>query len=152
MMNIEWHCKFFNQLTVYELYKIIQLRNEVFVVEQQCIFQDADDKDFLSYHLFGMNAKEELCAYCRILPPGVAFEEASIGRVAVSPRYRKQGLGVQLMKLAIKHTQQLFPNTSIQIGAQLYLKRFYESLQFIAVGNVYLEDGIEHIHMVLSCR
>ncbi|UEG50198.1 GNAT family N-acetyltransferase [Ferruginibacter lapsinanis] len=148
-MQLEWQYKYFDELSVTELYSILKLRNEVFVLEQNCVYQDADDKDQLSFHLMGY-ANNELAAYCRILPPGLAFPEASIGRVLTSPQYRKAGAGRALMTLAISKTLKQFSVGKIAIGAQLYLKKFYSSLGFVPVGNVYLEDGIEHIEMLLE--
>ena len=144
---IEWICKPFELLTADELYAILKLRSEVFVVEQQCIYMDADDKDQKCYHLCGWE-QNELAAYARIMPPGLSYEEASIGRVVTNPLFRKQGAGKELMNKAITMTLQQFDTTRIRIGAQLYLLKFYTDLGFSASGKVYLEDGIEHIEMV----
>lgn len=145
----EWISKKFEDLSSRELYAILQLRNEVFVVEQKCIFQDADNKDQHSWHLMGWQG-EKLVAYTRLVPPGVAYKKASIGRVVTSPSVRKGGIGKELMKQSIEKTRLLFGNNPIQIGAQLYLKNFYESLGFIQSSSVYMEDGIQHIEMILS--
>ena len=125
----------------------MQLRNEVFVVEQNCVFQDADDKDQESYHLMGFD-KSKLVAYTRIVPPGVIYPEASIGRVVTSPSVRGSGAGKILMQQSIQSVYDLFSKFPIKIGAQLYLKAFYESFGFVQSSDVYLEDGIEHIYMV----
>jgi ElaA protein len=146
-MEINWVYKTFNNLTSGELYAIMQLRNEVFVVEQNCVYQDADGKDAASYHLMGWLGSS-LAVYCRILPPGLAFSEASIGRVVSSPQHRKAGYGRALMTEAIKKTLEQFNTKQIMIGAQLYLKTFYESLGFKQMSDIYLEDGIEHIEMI----
>ncbi|MBS1631570.1 MAG: GNAT family N-acetyltransferase [Bacteroidetes bacterium] len=146
---IEWVCKKFEDLRPGELYAILQLRNEVFVVEQNCVFQDADNKDQDSYHLMGWQ-NEKLVAYTRLMPPGIASDMPSIGRVVVSPTVRKEGVGKELMKISIEKAKKLFGNTPICIGAQLYLKKFYESLGFQQSSAIYLEDGIEHIEMILS--
>jgi ElaA protein len=127
----------------------MQLRNEVFVVEQNCVYQDADGKDDRSWHLMGWY-ENNLVAYCRILPPGLSFEEASIGRVVTSPKYRKNGCGRALMETAIQKTKEQFNCKEIKIGAQLYLINFYSSLGFKQTSEIYLEDGIEHIEMLLS--
>jgi len=145
-MQIQWLLKKFEELTPYQLYAILQLRNEVFVVEQNCVFQDADNKDQNSYHLMGFNS-DKLIAYSRIVPPKEMYEEASIGRVVTSPSTRKSGVGKELMKQSIDAVFKLFGRQPIKIGAQLYLKNFYESLGFEQVSDVYLEDGIEHIYM-----
>src|SRR4051812_2006445 len=147
-MNIEWRCLFFDDLTPSELYDIIQLRNDVFVVEQQCVFQDADGVDKSCYHLTGYDGNT-LVAYTRLIAPGITFAEASIGRVANARAYRGLGIGKELMQRSMKHCIQLFGAIPIMIAAQLYLKKFYEMLGFNAVGEVYLEDNIPHIHMNL---
>ena len=131
------------------MYSILQLRSEVFVVEQQCVFQDADDKDQGSFHLCGY-INNDLAAYTRLVPPGLIYTEPSIGRVVTSPKYRKKGLGMELMQQSIHHTKQLFGEQPVKIGAQLYLQRFYESLGFERISDIYLEDGIEHIYMLLT--
>ena len=147
MMNLVWTCKKFGDLTASELYNIIRLRNEVFVVEQDCVFQDADDKDISSFHLTGYRGAE-LVAYTRLVPPGIAYEEPSIGRVVVKSAWRKSGYGKRLMEVSITVCEELFGRRTIKIGAQLYLERFYNSLGFKRTGAVYDEDGIEHIYMI----
>ena len=147
MSAINWNFKKFEELTPSELYSIMQLRNEVFVVEQNCVYQDADNKDLLSYHLMGWN-QQKLVAYTRILAPGIAFEEASIGRVVTSPSVRRTGIGFELMNRSISKTTELFGNFPIRIGAQLYLQKFYISLGFEKDSDTYLEDNIPHIEMV----
>ena len=148
-MSANWIVKKFDELSVAELYTIIQLRNEVFVVEQDCPYQDADGKDQESWHLCGWQ-ENELVAYCRIIPPGISYDEASIGRVVTSPAHRKSGLGRELMEIGIEKTYSLFSTDQIQIGAQRYLEKFYNTLGFTAVGDPYLEDGIPHLHMLLK--
>ena len=144
---IRFECKHFNDLTPHQLYKILQLRNEVFVVEQNCVFQDADNKDQQSHHLM-LFIDDDLTAYTRLLDKGLAYEEMSIGRVVTSPKYRRTGIGKQLMEASIIKCYELFGQGPIKIGAQLYLKRFYESFGFIQEGEGYLEDGIPHIYMI----
>ena len=113
------------------------------------MYQDTDNKDALSYHLSGWDGNT-LVAYCRILPPGISYPEASIGRVVASPAYRNTGCGRELMKEAIIRTQAQFDCNAIKISAQLYLQKFYEKLGFIQVSETYLEDNIPHIEMILS--
>jgi ElaA protein len=144
---IRFECKHFNDLTSFELYGIVHLRNEVFVVEQNCVFQDADHKDEGAYHLMAWNNKE-LAGYTRLLPPGLAYEYMSIGRVVTSQKYRRSGIGKLLMDASIKKCHELFGTGDIKIGAQLYLKNFYESFGFYQAGEGYLEDGIPHIYMI----
>jgi ElaA protein len=148
---IIWKCKPFRDLSVYELYDILRLRSEVFVVEQHCLYLDADNKDQLCYHLCGWKG-DKLVAYVRLLPPQLAFNEPSIGRVVTSSLYRRTGAGRLLMKEAIEECCRLFGERNIRIGAQLYLKKFYESLGFRQTSEVYLEDNIEHVEMVYTWR
>lgn len=145
---INWQCKFFDELSVDELYAILQLRNEVFVVEQNCVYQDADSKDKLSYHITGWK-NDALIAYTRLIPPGVVYAESSIGRVVTSFAYRKTGAGKELMNQSIKTCKKLFREKPIKIGAQLYLKKFYLSFGFVQTSEIYLEDNIQHIEMIL---
>lgn len=146
-MLLDWTCKKFQHLTLEELYAIIRLRNEVFVVEQHCIFQDADNKDQYCHHLMGWHNKTQLAAYARLVPPQVSYMQPSIGRIVTSPNSRKSGYGQELLSIAIEKCKELFGETDITIGAQLYLKRFYESFDFAQTSNVYDEDGIDHIEM-----
>ncbi len=146
-MNIVWSCKAFDILTSIELYSILQLRNEVFVVEQNCIFQDCDNIDQSSLHFMGW-IKSKLVAYTRLIPPGISYEEMSIGRVVTSPSIRNNKIGIELMQRSIAEMQALYGNNPIKIGAQLYLKKFYASFGFEQVNDIYLEDGIEHIKMI----
>ncbi len=148
-MQVEWIEKTFADLTSYELYAVLQLRNEVFVVEQACVFQDADDKDQGCYHLMGF-ADKKLVAYTRLVPPGHIYTETSIGRVVTSPAIRGSGAGRELMQQSIDRCYRLFGNGPIRIGAQFYLKHFYASFGFRQVSEIYLEDGIEHIYMLLQ--
>ncbi|MFT4156164.1 GNAT family N-acetyltransferase [Parafilimonas sp.] len=146
-LNMNWHCKAFNDLSPLELYKILQLRSEVFVVEQNCIFLDMDNKDEGSLHCVGF-INGGLAAYARLAPPGYIYTEISIGRVVTSPRHRSKGLGKELMQRSIELCRQYFGNGPIKIGAQYYLLKFYASLGFKVISDIYLEDGIAHVHMV----
>ncbi len=147
MEKIDWSLKKFNELSALEMYEILKLRSEVFVVEQNCVFLDMDDKDQLAHHLQG-RINETLAAVVRILPPGLAYEEPSIGRVVSSPLFRRKGVGIELMKKAIEETISLYGQVAIKIGAQLYLKKFYESFGFVQCSETYLEDDIPHIKMI----
>ena len=147
MDEIKWHCKSFTELTVNELYEIMKLRSEVFVVEQNCVYLDADGKDEKSYHFYGA-ANGSIAAYARLLPPNLSFKEASIGRVLTAPSQRRKGFGIVLMQKCIAKTLDVFNTTEIKIGGQLYLKSFYEGLQFKQYSDVYDEDGIPHIEMI----
>ena len=138
--------KKFSDLTPHELYAILRLRSEVFVVEQNCVFQDMDNKDQDSYHLMGWE-NNSLAGYTRLVPPGVCYEFPSIGRVVSSPGARKTGIGKILMSKSIEEAARLFGKNSIRIGAQIYLKKFYESFGFEQSSDIYDEDGIDHIEM-----
>ena len=146
-MNIEWRCQHFSELSQHELYAILRLRSEVFVVEQNCVFLDMDDKDQQCWHVSGWQ-NDQLIAYTRLVPPGLAYPEPSIGRVVTSPAVRKLGAGRKLMQYSIEKIFSIYGKQPIKIGAQLYLKNFYESLGFSQSGKKYLEDGIEHIEML----
>ena len=145
---MNWICKPFGQLSPKELYSILQLRNEVFVVEQNCVFQDADDKDQSSWHLMGWD-DDRLAAYTRLVPAGISYPETSIGRVVIFPKLRKSGLGKELMERSIEMIYILWNKQPIRIGAQLYLKKFYESFGFQQCSDIYIEDNIEHISMIV---
>lgn len=147
-MQLTWSYKSFNELTTLELYAILQLRAAVFVVEQNCPYQDIDGKDKVSFHLMAWLGNE-LMAYTRSVPPGISFEEASIGRVITSPQYRGKGAGITLMEKSIAHTLASYQTNTIKIGAQLYLKKFYSGFGFEQCSDTYLEDGIPHIEMLL---
>jgi len=147
-MHLTWTTKPFDSLTLAELYALLQLRSEVFVVEQTCAFQDIDGQDQATWHLLGYTETGELAAYTRLFAAGISYPEASIGRVVVSPKFRRYGLGRELLRQSIAAIDQLFGEQPIQIGAQLYLKDFYESFHFRQHGEGYLEDGIPHIHMI----
>ena len=148
-MILNWTCKTFYELSLEELYTILRLRNEVFVVEQNCPYQDLDYKDQQSLHLGGWDGTN-LVAYTRLLPPGLSFKEASIGRVVTSPSYRATGAGRELMTRSIETAFTKFGCSSIRIGAQVYLTKFYQSLGFEPASAEYLEDNIPHIEMLLK--
>lgn len=149
MNEINWQLKSFEELTNLEVCKLLKARSEVFVVEQNCVYLDTDGKDIASYHLCGWIG-DELAAYVRILPAGLAFEEVSIGRVLTHPSFRSKGMGKLLMKEAIAQTEAIYGKVPVRIGAQLYLEKFYTALGFRQVSDQYLEDDIPHIEMLLS--
>lgn len=147
MINI--YIKPFKELTIEELYNILQLRSEVFVVEQDCVYQDLDEKDKKAFHVIGIK-ENKIVAYSRIFKSGDYFEIPSIGRVVVAKDERKYGYGHQIMEVSIKEILENFRENNIHISAQKYLKNFYESHGFIQQGEEYLEDGIPHIKMIFS--
>ena len=141
--------KTFNQLTVEELYEIYKLRVSVFVVEQNCPYQEVDDVDKVAFHLY-LKDEEGIEAYARVLPPGTVFDEVSLGRVIA--RKRRCGLGTQIVSAAISTARSMFHATSIKIEAQVYAKGLYEKLGFIQKSKPFLEDGIPHILMELKIK
>jgi len=144
---IDIYTKTFQQLTINELYDLLQLRSEVFVVEQNCVYQDIDGKDTKALHVIGKK-NNKIIAYTRIFKPGDYFENASIGRVVVSKLERQHKYGYDLMEASIKTITDYFNTTTIELSAQVYLKKFYNTLGFQEVGEEYLEDGIPHINMI----
>ncbi len=146
-----WEWKAFKELTLEELYALLALRSEVFVVEQRSIYLDADGRDAACHHLLGTVRGEGapyLGACLRVLPPGLKYAEPSLGRIVVSPRARRLGLGRELTARGIAYVEATWPGRRICISAQHYLLRFYEGFGFRAEGDVYDEDGIPHIEMV----
>lgn len=144
---IIWKFKKFDELTVNELYEILKLRAEVFVVEQDCPYQDLDDKDKCAYHLF-LEDKNLVIAVLRILPEGVSFDDMAIGRVIVKESYRGQGISKIMMNRAIDFIINDLNKTRIRLSGQAYLREFYESLGFKKVSDIYLEDGIDHFEFL----
>jgi len=145
---MSWKIKTFDALTNRQLYQILKLRSEIFVVEQNCVYQDLDDKDQKAIHFF-REKKGKILAYTRLFKPGDYYKEAAIGRVIVNNENRGTGLGHELIKQSIIKTRELFgENIPIKIGAQTYLKSFYEKHGFKKISEEYLEDGIPHIHML----
>ncbi|MEC3963924.1 GNAT family N-acetyltransferase [Flagellimonas halotolerans] len=139
--------KTFEELSTKELYQILRLRSEVFVVEQDCVYQDVDNKDQKALHVIGIK-NDGVVAYTRIFKPGDYFDNVSIGRVVVSKNQRKFGLGKQIMQASLATIDQRFPHKAIEISAQSYLLKFYTELGFNAFGEEYLEDGIPHRRML----
>ncbi len=149
---MNWQIKPFAQLSVYELYDLLKARSDVFVVEQTCIYSDMDDidQDASTLHVFGYQAKE-LVGTCRILAPGKVYEDkVAIGRVLIVASKRNQGLATSIMQAAIERCRADWPKVPIKISAQQHLEAFYQSLGFQTVSDMYLEDDIPHIAMVLS--
>lgn len=139
--------KAFDELNTKELYRLLQLRSEVFVVEQDCVYQDLDGKDQKAIHVLGYHL-DTLVAYTRVFNAGDYFTETSIGRVVVDQKYRKHKYGYEIMKASITFIEERLDQQTIKISAQTYLKRFYNNLGFVEVGDGYLEDGIPHIGMI----
>lgn len=152
MSPIQWQCLPFAQLSSNQLYQLLQLRADVFVVEQNCAYQDLDGRDQhpQALHLFNRPTQQEISAYARILPPGLVFEGVAIGRVVVTVNARGQGLGKTLMMEAIAVARKQWGQVAIEISAQVQWLDFYRSLGFMEQGESYLEDNIPHIHMLLE--
>jgi len=146
-MEIQWKIKPFEKLSPNELYDIMRLRSAIFVVEQNCVYLDPDGKDKVALHLFG-EFEGKIVAYSRLFKSGISFDNASIGRVVVDAKYRDRKWGHDLMREAIAGIKTHFGESKITIGAQLYLKKFYESHGFIQTSEMYLEDDIPHIEMI----
>lgn len=138
--------KSFEELSKLELYKILRLRAEVFIVEQECVYQDVDDKDQKALHVI-LKKSEEIIGYTRLFWPGDYFKEASIGRVVISKKERHNNYGSELMKASILAISEKMKEKKIKISAQTYLKIFYNNLGFLESGKEYLEDGIPHVAM-----
>ena len=147
-MRINWYIKKFNELSTAEFHDIIQLRLAVFVVEQDCVYQDLDGKDRTALHIIGKNEEDAIVATARILHEN--SKKVIIGRVVVEKNFRKYGLGKDLMKQSISDIIRLYGNIQINIAAQKYLLNFYSSLGFVSSGKEYLEDGIPHVEMNLN--
>ena len=144
--TMKWKIKRFNELSIQELYSLLKLRSQVFVVEQNCVYQDMDGKDEKALHLLG-EFNDEIVAYARLFKAGDYFENASIGRVVIHPDARDKKWGHQMMQEAIAGIESNFNAKQITISAQLYLKKFYESHDFVQMSEMYLEDDIPHIEM-----
>lgn len=146
-MSLQVEVKKFSELKLTELYDILQLRSEVFVVEQDCVYQDIDGKDVEALHVIGYKEKR-IVAYTRCFKPGYYFDEAAIGRVVVQHSERKFGYGHEIMKASAKAILDHYHTGKIKLSAQQYLIRFYESHGYRTTGEGYLEDGIPHIAMI----
>lgn len=145
---MNWTLKTFDQLSADELHDIIQLRINIFVVEQNCPYPELDGKDRKAYHFYGQNDEGRIVAYTRIFAPGDYYELAAIGRVVVDSKHRGDGTGYALMKGTIRNMKELFGDLEIRIGAQKYLVDFYEKLGFTNTEEEYVEDGIPHVYMI----
>jgi len=148
---IKWQWSSFEELSLHELYEVSKVRQAIFVVEQDCVYQDADGLDQVAWHLIGWDedtGMKKIVAYLRVVFPGKKFPEPSIGRVLVTPESRKKGLGKQLTSEAIARIADEYPNAAIRISAQQYLEKFYSEFGFKTVSKPYEEDGIPHIEML----
>ncbi len=149
MKSIQWKCKSFSQLDNHQLYDLIRLRIDIFVVEQNCPYAELDDKDRdqQTLHIMGYD-DDTLISYARLLAPGISYTDASIGRFAVHINYRRQGIGHTLMQQCLNHIAHTWPDANIRVSAQQYLNQFYAEFGFIQTSEMYLEDNIPHIEML----
>lgn len=145
---MEWILKKYGDLTLDEFHDILQLRIDIFVVEQNCPYPELDTKDKIAFHLFGKDKNANIIAYTRIFKPGDYYTETAFGRVVVHQNFRNQKLGYELIEQTLDQIEQLFGKTPIKIGAQTHLKKFYDSFDFQQIGDEYIEDGIPHIYMI----
>ena len=146
-MGLRWEWKGFNELSAEEMYTVLCVRQEVFVLEQECLYLDADGKDRKSFHLMGFDGNE-LMAYARIVEPGISYEEVSIGRILSSKNARGTGAGVELMNQALTRIELMYGKVPVRISAQSYLEKFYKKFGFEPTGKEYLEDEIPHMEML----
>lgn len=151
MKAFSWILKPFDRLTPAELYAVLRLRSRVFVVEQQCVYLDTDNKDQEAFHLLGMQ-DGDLVAYARLFAPGIYYQEAAIGRIVTAPEVRGMGVGKSLVEKSLEIAQRLYGEVPVRIGAQRHLEAFYGEFGFRADGEPYLEDGIPHVGMVFPSR
>ena len=147
-MELTWKCKAYPELTLDDFFGILYLRTEVFIIEQNCPYQDIDAKDKKAFHLFAMDEQGDVIAVTRILPPGVSYDEISIGRVAIKQSARGTGLGHTLMQKSLSFIENEFGSQPIRISAQDYLINYYEQHGFKQVSEMYLEDDIPHVEML----
>ncbi len=149
-MNINWTWRCFDDIPAAEVYEMLAVRQQVFVVEQACLYLDADGLDNEAWHLFGYDPSEALIAYARLLPPQTRYEEPSIGRVLVCKAARGVGVGRELISRCLRKCEMEYWHQPVRISAQVYLKAFYESFGFESFGRPYDDGGIAHIGMLLN--
>ena len=148
--NITWQCAAFSELSAAQLYAILKLRSEVFVLEQNCVYQDIDGLDLECLHVIAWNDDRQVAAYLRVVPPGLKYAEVSLGRVVSSNAVRGTGIGKKLMANAMHLVEQNYPGQAVLIQAQSYLENFYRGFGFVTVSDVLMEDGIPHFMMLKS--
>lgn len=145
-----WHWKFFESLDVSTLYSLLALRSEVFVVEQTCVYQDLDGLDKQAFHFYALNEQALPVAYCRVIPAGLHYSEIAIGRVVTDPSVRGIGLGHEMMQRTLEAIEKQWGPAPIRISAQEHLQGYYHHWGFEKLGEMYLEDGIPHVEMLLT--
>jgi len=145
---INWKIKPFKELTTDEFHDILALRIKVFVVEQNCPYQELDGKDKKGVHIFGIDKNKEVVATARILPKNISYSELSIGRVVTDVSVRQKKVGIELMENCMTYIKNKFPNEAVRISAQTHLDKFYQKFGFVSTGKKYLEDNIPHTEML----
>ena len=149
-MKFEHQVKSFQELSLEEFHDIIALRIQIFIIEQNCPYQEVDGKDKLAHHLFFKNEMDEIIAVTRILPQGISYNEVAIGRVVVHENYRGTGLGNQLMAQSMKFVRDKYGEVPVRLSAQKHLENYYGNHGFKSTGKEYLEDGIPHVEMLYN--
>lgn len=144
----KWKVCSYDDLSKQELHQLMILRQNVFIVEQNCPYQDADNKDFNSHHLMRFNENTQIIAYLRIVAPGISYKEVSLGRIVTDKDNRGTGLGIELMKMGLQFTESIYGKVDIRISAQTHLVPFYKKFDFESTGKQYLEDDIPHTEMI----
>ena len=147
-VKVDWSCLCLGEMSSYQLFELLRVRQNVFIIEQSCIYSDIDKHDLLCWHLLGYSHNSELNAYCRLLKPQTIYNEAAIGRVLVKREYRERGLARELMLEAHRRCELIFQSKIVRLNAQVYLKQFYEDIGYRCVSDPYSEDGIMHVEML----
>ena len=149
-MKFEHQVKSFQELSLEEFHDIVALRIQIFIIEQNCPYQEVDGKDKFAHHLFFKNEMDEIIAVTRILPQGISYEEVAIGRVVVHEEYRGTGLGNQLMADSMNFVRDKYGDVPVRLSAQKHLENYYGNHGFKSTGKEYLEDGIPHVEMLYN--
>jgi ElaA protein len=148
-LDLEWQWCRLDELSSEQVYAVLEARVAIFVVEQNCAYQDLDGLDAAAGHLIAWSGKE-VAGYLRVLGPGTRFDNPSIGRIITTKPFRGSGLGREVVAKGLEHTRMRYPGQPVRISAQQYLEKFYRDFGFVTVSEPYLEDGIPHVEMVLS--
>ena len=147
-IKVDWSCFCLSQMSSDQLFELLRMRQNIFIIEQSCIYSDIDDHDLSCWHLLGYGYNSELQAYCRLLKPQTIYKEAATGRVLVKEEYRRRGLARDLMLEAHRRCELIFKSSAVRLNAQVYLKEFYEDIGYRCVSGPYSEDGIMHVEML----
>ena len=148
MISVKWFCLRLSEMSVQRVHEILKTRQEVFVLEQRCLYPDIDEIDISCFHMMGYNSNQRLVAYCRLIEPGILFNELAIGRVLITKQYRRMGLARRLMVEAHRYCEMVIGSKEVRLNAQLYLQKFYEDIGYECVSDPYDDDGIMHVEML----